>query len=105
MAFHGNKEPISIDKSLAWCVQGRLPARLCDNKTRILTGGEGALKLGNESIAAEYEIVTLKDRQLHLRRVTGTLRLKERPRAELARAMANMGRAIQILDNGLAQQI
>jgi len=36
--------------------------------------------LGNESIAAEYEIVTLKDRQLHLRRVTGTLRLKERPR-------------------------
>jgi len=65
----------------------------------------GTLQLGSEAIAAEYEIIVHQDRQLHLRQVTGTLRLKERPRAELARAMANMGRAILILDNGRAQPI
>jgi hypothetical protein len=36
---------------------------------------------------------------------SGTLRLKELPRAELAHALANMGRAILILDNGRAQPI
>jgi hypothetical protein len=66
---------------------------------------QGALKLGNEVIDAEYEIIAVDDRQRRLRQVAGTLRLKERPRAELARAMANMGGAILILDNGRAQSI
>jgi hypothetical protein len=64
---------------------------------------QGKLQLGTEALPVEYELQT--ERQQNLREITGVLKLKQNPLAELAKAILNMTGAYLITESGQSRWI